>query len=137
MLSTPRSFYVFFSAFLFLGWVWLCLQFSSISFFSSHSVCIIKTVTGYPCPSCGTTRAIVTFFSGDVVSAFFINPLFFPILFTLLLFPFWLLYDFAFNRTTFMKAYESFETTFQRPVVWIPFMSLIVLNWIWNVTKGI
>lgn len=37
--------------------------------------CIFRTLTGLPCPTCGTTRAAVAFLHGDLVSAFVSNPL--------------------------------------------------------------
>lgn len=37
--------------------------------------CIFRTITGLPCPTCGTTRAAVAFLHGDLVSAFASNPL--------------------------------------------------------------
>lgn len=45
--------------------------------------CIIKNITGLPCPSCGMTRAYLAFFKGDIKTAFFYHPLFFlvPIIF--------------------------------------------------------
>ncbi|EJF36624.1 hypothetical protein HMPREF1320_0562 [Capnocytophaga sp. oral taxon 335 str. F0486] len=34
-------------------------------------------------------------------------------------------------------AYIKFEQFFKRPYVYIPFFILIVLNWIWNIYKGL
>lgn len=45
--------------------------------------CIIRNITGLPCPSCGMTRAYFAFFKGDIKTAFFYHPLFWlvPIIF--------------------------------------------------------
>ena len=37
--------------------------------------CVFRSVTGVPCPSCGTTRAAVAFLQGDIASAIAANPL--------------------------------------------------------------
>jgi len=37
--------------------------------------CIFKSVTGIPCPTCGTTRCIIYILSGEFQKAFKINPL--------------------------------------------------------------
>ncbi|MDX2130196.1 MAG: DUF2752 domain-containing protein [Chloroherpetonaceae bacterium] len=136
MLKSTRSFYLFFSAFLLSGWIWLLFQFSTFPHFPSHPVCIFKHVTGIPCPSCGVTRALEAFYQGDYHSAFLINPLFLPIFFALLFFPCWIVFDFISKRVSFMNAYDSFQKVFQKPIIWIPFFGLLLVNWIWNIAKG-
>ncbi len=37
--------------------------------------CIFRSLTGIPCPTCGTTRAATAFLQGDVMTAFINNPL--------------------------------------------------------------
>ncbi len=37
--------------------------------------CVFRSLTGFPCPSCGTTRAATTFLDGDLLAAFAANPL--------------------------------------------------------------
>ena len=39
------------------------------------TVCTLKLVTGHPCPTCGTTRALGLLFAGDPRGAFRMNPL--------------------------------------------------------------
>lgn len=36
--------------------------------------CFFLKVTGFPCPGCGGTRAVVSLFSRDIVSSFCYNP---------------------------------------------------------------
>jgi hypothetical protein len=37
--------------------------------------CIFRSLTGIPCPTCGTTRAAAAFLHGDLLTAFATNPL--------------------------------------------------------------
>ena len=37
--------------------------------------CIFRSLTGIPCPTCGTTRAATAFLQGDLLAAFAANPL--------------------------------------------------------------
>lgn len=37
--------------------------------------CMFHRVTGYYCPGCGGTRAVFTFFRGDIVRAFKFHPI--------------------------------------------------------------
>jgi uncharacterized protein DUF2752 len=39
------------------------------------SLCYFKAVTGYPCPTCGTTRAFARLFWRDLPGALAMNPL--------------------------------------------------------------
>ena|ERR1035437_9382217 len=38
--------------------------------------CIIKFITGFPCPGCGMTRAWIAFFEGNLLESFKWHPLF-------------------------------------------------------------
>ncbi len=37
--------------------------------------CVFRSLTGIPCPSCGTTRAATAFLEGHLMTAFINNPL--------------------------------------------------------------
>jgi hypothetical protein len=36
---------------------------------TSQSLCPIKMTTGFPCPSCGITKSLVSFYEGDVLQS--------------------------------------------------------------------
>jgi hypothetical protein len=38
--------------------------------------CLFRAATGIPCPSCGTTRALLHLAHGDIAGSLFLNPLF-------------------------------------------------------------
>ncbi len=38
--------------------------------------CPIKYILGFPCPFCGTTRALISLIQGNIKTAFYYHPLF-------------------------------------------------------------
>ncbi|MGD2091559.1 MAG: DUF2752 domain-containing protein, partial [Candidatus Aminicenantes bacterium] len=42
-----------------------------------HLPCVFKAITGYPCPTCGSTRMVSSLINLDILSAFVWNPLLF------------------------------------------------------------
>jgi len=51
------------------AWIAVCVA-------GGGTVCYVKSVFGLPCPGCGMTRAWVSLFHADPVSAFRFHPLF-------------------------------------------------------------
>ena len=49
-----------------------------------HKICLISIITGFPCPGCGMTRAILAALHLDFSAAFAYHPLFFLMPFFLL-----------------------------------------------------
>ena len=37
---------------------------------NDQSLCPIKMLTGFPCPSCGITKSIVSFYKGNLIESF-------------------------------------------------------------------
>jgi Protein of unknown function (DUF2752) len=37
---------------------------------SSQSICPFKMLTGFPCPGCGITKSLVSFYEGDIFKSF-------------------------------------------------------------------
>jgi hypothetical protein len=99
------------------------------------SVCMIKNATGYPCPSCGTTRAVQALFKGDLIRSLMLNPFGIIGSLGLLILPFWIGIDLATKRKSFYMAYIKMETVLKQKKVAIPLIILVVLNWIWNIYK--
>lgn len=48
-------------------------------------LCLVKNITGIPCPGCGLTRSFLSLLSGHLSKAFFYHPLFFTIPFILII----------------------------------------------------
>ena len=99
------------------------------------SVCMIKNATGYPCPSCGTTRAVQAIYKGDLTGSVTFNPLGIIVSLALLILPFWIGFDLATKKQTFYVAYNKMEAILKQKKIAIPLIILVVVNWIWNIYK--
>jgi hypothetical protein len=51
--------------------------------------------------------------------------------------PLWTLIDIATRRKTLFEFYQKIETYLKRPQYSIPLILLVIINWIWNITKGL
>jgi len=103
---------------------------------SNHlNVCIIKNATSYPCPSCGTTRAIQLLLYGDFVGSLKMNPFGIIVSVIMAIVPFWIVFDLVSKRETFFFYYKKAEKIIR--VKWFAafLLILVLLNWIWNINK--
>jgi hypothetical protein len=119
----------------FLGFIYLLyhLQDSENTHFG---VCIFKQVTGFPCPSCGTTRAVQLLLQGDVLASLQMNPFGIFVAIIMIFAPFWIAFDVIFKRDTLYQSYKKMEITIR--INWIAaiLILLVMLNWIWNIYKN-
>jgi hypothetical protein len=100
-------------------------------------VCIIKNVTGYPCPSCGATRAVSFLLNGNIIESIAINPFGILIAIIMTVFPVWVLTDVILKKDSFYKAYKKTEITIKKPWLAFVLILLVLLNWIWNIYKNV
>ena len=98
-------------------------------------VCIIKNVTGYPCPSCGTTRAVTLLLQGKITESILLNPFGILVAVIMTVFPFWVLTDIFLKKDTFFRWYKKTEATIRKPWLAVILILLVLLNWIWNIYK--
>ena len=63
--------------------VWLALVGATVvlapAINASAPGCVFRRATGVPCPTCGTTRAVLAAMAGRVADAFAFNPLIFAL----------------------------------------------------------
>lgn len=138
-MNRNEKLYLLLAVLVLLGYLWL---FYSIS---NHGVsscdfgigCPFKLITGIPCPSCGVTRSVILFFNGNLLSAISMNPLGIVVSLLMILLPIGLLFDLIFKKLIVISAYDWIERTLKRVSVAIPLITIIVLNWIWNIYKGV
>ena len=96
---------------------------------------MVKNITGYPCPSCGTTRAIQLLLNNNWMASLQMNP--FGILVALMMFsfPIWIVFDLLFKKDSFYKYYQKSEDIIRTKWVAILLIMLVIINWIWNIKK--
>ena len=104
---------------------------------NTYSVCIIKNISGFPCPSCGATRAVQLLFKGDFMGSIFMNPFGIIISAILTLLPFWIVIDLILKKETFYTFYNKMECLLKQKKIAIPLIILVLLNLIWNINKVI
>lgn len=97
-----------------------------------HLPCIFKTITGYPCPTCGSTRIVTSLINLDILSALFWNPLLF---FGGIAFIAWWGYGFymLFSGKKIQVTLTKKEGLFLR----LGLLTLFILNWIYLVAAGV
>ena len=91
--------------------------------------CFFKTITGIPCPSCGTTRFILGDFSHG-------NPLG-VIVGSAILLPIGVFFDLFTGGDRVFRAYLWVENKCRQPLVAAILIALVALNWFWTISKGL
>ncbi len=120
------------------GYVWLYISYTWATYGNNHiGVCLIKHVTNVPCPSCGTTRSVISLSHGNFIEALSINPLGYVIGLIMTISPLWIIMDIFLRKDTFYNAYQRMEALFKRPMVIAVFSITILINWVWNIMKGL
>ena len=129
--------YTLWSAACIAGYIWLILNYHRSVHSIEPGLCLFKRVTGIPCPSCGSTRSVLSMLNGDFMAAIRWNP--FGILLTMLLLlaPFWILYDLVLHNDSLFRAYNRSELLLKKKWIALPLILLVLMNWIWNITKGL
>jgi hypothetical protein len=120
------------------GYLWLTYNLTNKnSNTETHGVCLIKHFTNVPCPSCGTTRSVILLTKGQFFEALAINPFGFIVFIIMLASPFWISLDLIRKKNTFYDFYLQIENYLKRPIVKLILILLILLNWGWNIKKGL
>jgi hypothetical protein len=121
----------------FLGYSWLLfLKLAPVKKSGLDlTVCIFKRVSGLPCPSCGTTRAVSHLFNGEIVNSLYLNPFGIIVAAIMVVSPVWIVWDFITKKQSFYHFYIKIENTIKKKEIAIPLIMLVILNWIWNIHK--
>ena len=120
------------------GYFWIfASRNTSLSNETLFKTCFVKNINQLPCPSCGSTRAVLSILNGNFQDAFIFNPLGFIVIFLLILVPLWIVKDWITRKKTFQNFYQKIECYLSNKRISLPFLGLIVLNWIWNINKGL
>lgn len=120
------------------GYIWL--YFGMANTFAdnqSAEVCLIKHATNIPCPSCGSTRSVISLTKGDFIGALQLNPLGILVAVIMILAPLWVITDAITKKSTLFVFYQKIDGYLKKPKVAIPLIFLLMINWIWNIAKGL
>lgn len=71
------------------------------------------------------------------MEAFSINPLGIVVAIIMLFTPIWVIIDLLFKRKTLLNFYQQLESLLQQRKYAIPLGLLVILNWVWNIVKGL
>lgn len=99
-------------------------------------LCMFHNVTGIPCPSCGTTRAMIQLLHGHFAEAFRLNVLCYLQAFFLLILPILLAVDLIGNKRTLLRTYEWAIRLINRPWIALVLGVLLLINWIYLINAG-
>lgn len=132
-----RKFYSFAGWACVAGYLYVLLYVFILSGHSSFGVCMFKNVTGIPCPSCGSTRAVALLLHAQFKAAFLMNPIGIALAFLMVFVPIGLLSDRLQNKKQLYTLYSKAETLLRKPVFAIAFFALVGANWIWGIYKGL
>lgn len=117
------------------GAAWL---FFDHSFSGGVTLCLFKSATGLPCPSCGTTRSLAVLLQGDIFRALSINPLGIAAAIGLIVVPLWIIIDLLRSQDSFYRAFRSMEHLLRsNRLAAAAGIVLIAGNWLWNIAKGL
>lgn len=122
-----------------VGTIWLWFQNSRKLLWQvgESSTCLIKTITGVPCPSCGTTRSVFELLDGHLINSLQWNPMGIIVLLIMVTSPIWIFFDLLFKKESFLRFYGQAENHLKSKWIAIPAIGLVVINWIWNICKGL
>jgi hypothetical protein len=118
-----------------VGYSWLFLASRLLESNIGIHLCFIKTVFGIPCPTCGSTRAVLLLTRGDLIGSLLLNPIGLILSIIMVVTPFWLAYDLLTRKDTLFIAYQQFERTVRVKWVAVILIALVAANWIWNFYK--
>lgn len=135
---TRNKLYIFLSVACAVGIIWLIVVYDHMaSGFNEPGICLFKKLTGMPCPSCGSTRSVLSLFNGDITGALNWNPFGFLIMAALVVAPAWIFFDLITGKSTLYSSFIRVENILKRKWVAVSAVLIVLLNWIWNMYKGI
>jgi len=74
---------------------------------------------------------------GDILNALYWNPFGILLVSILIITPLWIIYDLASRNSTLLNAYIKTEHFLKRKWIAIPAILLVLMNWVWNISKGL
>ncbi len=110
-----------------LGWLALVGIYETIKSPSAPGLCILREITGVPCPACGSTRAFFAASHGRIAEAFLLNPL---LVAAAAGGGAWLVLRLGFGRTLTLDL-----STRARRALWSAAAVVLALNWAYVIAR--
>lgn len=111
----------------FVSWTWTAWAYFHPE--AGFTPCIFRNLTGLPCPSCGSTHAVIALLHGEFVQSIFFHPLGIVILSTMIGGSFTLLFDVLASTNISFRSYIFVERLLSKPSFSIPAVALFLINW--------
>jgi len=106
-------------------------------FDTGFTPCLFKNITGLPCPSCGATRSLACILHGQLLAGLYWNPIGLLLLAGMIIIPVLLVYDLLKSKNTYLTLYTRLEQFMRRKPVMYTAICLLLINWLWNINKGL
>lgn len=131
-----NRFYAFFLLFLASCAGWLLFSVSGLAG-PDFTVCLFKSWTGMACPACGSTRAVEHLLHGELMLALSINPVGLIVAGSIGAGAMLFVYDLMKGTTVLETTAHRVNAWLKDPLVFGSFITLVVANWFWNISKGL
>lgn len=136
MTLSRNKLYILIISACFAGYIWIFWSVSNLSKVNSEiEVCLIKNISNIPCPSCGSTRSVIEITKGNFIDALLINPIGYILSLILFLIPIWIFLDFISRKESLFRFFQKAENVLKKPIISIPLLILVLINWAWNILK--
>jgi hypothetical protein len=119
------------------AWVIINLIINKNADLPAPGLCIFKSVTGIPCPSCGSTRSVLSIVEGDFGQAMLYNPIGFILALMLVILPPWLFFDLITGKRSMHNFYNRAEFYLKKRALIVPLIIIILIIWIRNILINI
>jgi hypothetical protein len=132
-----KNLYLLILGFALAGYSWVILNHYLINTNAPVlNVCLFRQVTGIPCPSCGTTHAVLSITKGNFRQALHENILGFPATLMIVVIPAWIVADLLLKKQSFYKFYFRSESFLRRRWVAWSALFLLLANWALNIYRS-
>ena len=109
--------------------VWICAGDSV----PAQPFCIFRRLTGVPCWGCGTVRVMQLLMQGKVIEALMLNPLsVVACIMVVVGMVIWWMDYFCHTHVLFSLSRKKIH-----PLIIAGLVVLVLLNWVWNIQKGL
>jgi Protein of unknown function (DUF2752) len=99
------------------------------------TVCPFKLVTGFACPACGSTRAVLAALDGKDPLQY--NPLGLVTFAVAAIVLALMVKDLAMDSDRLLRHWRNAEELLRRPPVALAGIAVLMSNWAWTISKGL